>query len=248
MIDLHCHILPGVDDGSRSEEMSLAMSDMAEASGVTDIAATSHFPIDREEAERVKDEYARLTRELQQRIRADGQKIRLHTGAEVLCTEQTPELLREGLLPAIGNTDYLLVEFYFDTPAAVIEDRIQQLTAEGVRIVLAHPERYYDVQRRREYLVQWFRRGIVLQCNKGSILGSLGGRAMRTSHWMLDSGLAHIVASDAHTDRVRTPHMTEVRELLEDRWGEEYAEVLTQKNPERILGNRPVLFPDEVLF
>ena len=245
MIDLHCHILPGVDDGSRSSRVSLAMAAMAEESGVTDIAATPHFQYDREDAVGMKERLAELTDVLQRRIVGEGLSLRLHTGAEILCTEQTPELLAKGLLPTIDGTRYLLVEFMFDTPAEEIDNMLMRLDAEGVRVILAHPERYHEVQENPEYLVRWFRRGVILQCNKGSILGSLGQRSMRTSHWMLDWGLSHLVASDAHTERVRTPHMAEVRELLEERWGEEYADVLLRRNPSRILRDRPVLAPGD---
>ena len=244
MIDLHCHILPGVDDGSRSSRVSLAMAAMAEESGVTDIAATPHFQYDREDAAGAKERLAELTEVLQNRMRAEGISVRLHTGAEILCTEQTPELLNRGLLPTIGGTRYLLVEFMFDTPAEEIDEMLLRLEAEGVSVLLAHPERYHEVQQRPEFLVRWFRRGVVLQCNKGSILGSLGQRSLRTAYWMLDRGLAHIVASDAHTEQVRTPHMAEVKALLEEQWGEEYAAVLLTRNPSRIIRNRPVLRPD----
>ncbi len=244
MIDLHCHILPGVDDGSRSSRVSLAMAAMAEDSGVTDIAATPHFQYDLQDAAGAKQRMAELTETLQARLKADGLSLRLHVGAEILCTPQTPELLRRGLLPTVGGSRYLLVEFMFDAPAEEIDDMLLRLEAEGVRVLLAHPERYHDVQEQLEYLARWFRRGVILQCNKGSILGSLGHRSQRTAHWMLDHGLAHVVASDAHTERVRTPHMAEVKAFLEESWGEEYADVLLTRNPARILQDRAVVSPD----
>ena len=244
MIDLHCHILPGIDDGCPDIETSLAMAAMAEESGVTDIACTSHYQYALAESEGLKEKYMLLTALMQDKLAGQGIGVRLHGGSEVLCTEETPELLSRGLLPMIGKTDYLLVEFRFHTPVEDIDDMLDRLKAEGARIILAHPERYLDVQRNRHYLVKWFREGTVLQCNKGSILGALGGHAMKTSRWMLDHGLAHIVASDAHTATVRTPRMTELWDALVRHWGEEYAEVLLNINPGRILAGKDILSPD----
>jgi len=245
MIDLHCHILPDVDDGSPDMNESLAMAAMAAESGVTDIAATSHFYYERERAQQMKERLRTVTEQLQQEIDKNGIDLRLHTGAEIMCSQDTPELFADGLLPTISGTDYLLVEFAFNTHAEQIDNLMEQLTQQGARIILAHPERYMDVQHKPDFLIKWFQENIILQCNKGSILGALGSGAMRTSRWLLDRGLVHIVASDAHTARVRTPRMTELRNALDHYWGEDYAEVLLDINPSRILDGKPVLSPDE---
>ncbi|MCQ2451982.1 MAG: hypothetical protein MJ075_02455 [Oscillospiraceae bacterium] len=244
MIDMHCHILPGVDDGSPNLEETLAMAAMAEASGVTDIVATPHFQYSLAEAEGIKEKLAKVNALTQQAIARKGLKLRLHTGSEVLCSKETPELLRRGLLPTIGNTDYLLIEFRFHTHLRDMEDMIERLSAEGARLIIAHPERYVAVQHNRDALVRWFHEGYILQVNKGSVLGSLGNHARQTSRWILDHGLAHIVASDAHTAQVRTPRLTELREALEHYWDEDYAEVLLEINPARLLAGKDVLSPD----
>ena len=91
---------------------------------------------------------------------------------------------------------------------------------------------------------RWFRAGYVIQLNKGSILGRLGRRAAETAEWLLDHGLAHVVASDAHSPNLRTPRMGELTDYLHRFWGREYTHVLLRENPGRILSDRPILKAD----
>lgn len=245
MIDLHCHILPHVDDGSPSTEETLKMAAMAVESGVTDLAATPHFQYSEKEADRILPALKQVMAIVKKELDKQGIPLVLHSGAEILCAPDTPELLKKGKLPMLADSDYLLVEFWFDSPLHEIDDMLQQIKAEGAIPVIAHPERYRALQRHPNRAADWFEKGYILQLNKGSILGALGRDSRKTAHWLLDRGLAHLVASDAHTASVRTPRMTELKENLEELWGGEYAEVLLQINPQRILHNRPVLSPEE---
>ena len=104
-----------------------------------------------------------------------------------------------------------------------------------MRPVVAHPERYQAVQRNPEIVGEWFERGYGIQLNKGSILGHFGRREKQTAEWILENGLAHVVASDAHGAEQRTTHMGEIRNLLENVYGENYAQLLLEDNPRRII-------------
>ncbi len=242
MTDIHCHILPGVDDGAESLADSLEMARMAAESGVHTIVATPHCNLpDAPEDNYASPELARRFAQLRRAIEAEGIPLELLPGAEVLCTPQVPELLREGRLLTLASSRYLLMEFYFDESLEYMDQMLSAVAAEGYIPVLAHPERYQAVQEAPRVIQRWFWDGHIIQLNKGSILGRLGRGAQRCSEWILSCGLAHTVASDAHTPTVRTPHMAELTDRLYSICPPEYVSVLLDENPGNIVKNLPVV-------
>jgi len=240
MVDLHCHILPGVDDGASDLRESLAMLCLARDSGVTEIAATPHFPGARQSLPRLKTIYSRFLL-LREKAREERISVDLYPGAEVLCLPETPELAREGLLPTLADSRYVLLEFPFDTPEDVMDGLLGEIARWNYVPVVAHPERYDAICRDPRILERWFGLGYVIQLNKGSILGSFGYRVQKTAEWILREGLAHLVASDAHSARQRTTGMDRVRRKLEDMCPMEYVFILLEENPARVIrGQEPV--------
>ena len=216
MVDIHCHILPGVDDGSPSMEDSLQMARMAADSGVTDIIATPHCNLPGDGPKNYRSAALRTGfSRLRQALEQEGIPLRIHPGAEVFCTPELPELLDRRQLQTLGGGRYLLVEFYFDESAEFMEQCFHQIRTRGLTPVAAHPERYKTVQQDPYMVRRWFERGVVIQLNKGSILGRLGRRAQDTALWLLERGLAHAAASDAHRPTVRTTHMELLRRTKE---------------------------------
>ena len=234
MVDIHCHILHRFDDGSPSLEESLAMARMAASSGVTDLVATPHFPGQTSSLRRMGRLLERY-KELSQAIAREGIPLKLHPGAEILCMADTVDLAARKLLPTIGDTNYFLTEFYFDERYSFMDEMLHALSEAGYIPVVAHPERYEAIQRDPLVLDRWFRRGYVLQLNKGSVLGAFGSRVRRTAHTILDAGLAHVIASDAHSASHRTPNMAPLLEWLEHNLDADYARILVEKNPGRLI-------------
>lgn len=237
MVDIHCHILPGVDDGSESLEQSLDMARLAVRSGVTDIIATPHFQGVRASMELLR----RILRRLEQLRRALEREqipLRLHPGVEILCVPETLELARQKQLPTLGDGNYVLVEFYFDASAGFMDEALETLSRCGYRPVVAHPERYGAVQQDLRLAKRWFDRGYVLQINKGSPLGAFGSRAQETAMEMLHRGVAHVLASDAHGSEHRTPDMEQLALWAEGHLGREYTRILLEENPNRLLRGR----------
>lgn len=242
MTDIHCHILPFVDDGADSMEDALEMARMAAESGVSTIIATPHcnLPYEKEKnyiSQHLQEHFFRL----QQAVKAAGIPVTLLPGAEVLCTPQVPELLRQGKLLTLAGSRYLLVEFFFDEDLDYMDQMLSAIASQGLLPVIAHPERYESVQRTPRIVERWFRNGYVIQLNKGSILGRLGRRAARTAEWILSRGLAHVVASDAHSPVMRTPQMDELVQFLTEVCTPEYVDILLDINPGRIRSDRPIL-------
>ena len=239
MIDIHCHILPDIDDGASDLEESIEMARMAWLSGVTDIAATPHFRGEMADAELCQTIAQRLE-VLRAALRQEGIPLQLHAGAEILCLPETPELAARRLLPTLGGTNYILTEFYFDESFAYMDDLLSEIAACGYRIVVAHPERYGVIQRSPRLLERWARLGYVLQLNKGSVLGSFGHRAENAAHDILGLGLAHLFASDAHSSHARTPHMGALVHWAEECCDPDFTQILLTENPRRLLKGRPM--------
>ncbi len=240
MVDIHCHILPNCDDGANSMETALLMAQMAVDSGVDTIIATPHCNLPNVREKNFRDAPLALRFvELMRQVRDAGIPLEILPGAEVMCMSDTIELLRKRQLVTLGRTDYLLVEFFFDERVDYMEDMLSAIRAEGLIPVVAHPERYEALQQTPTVIQRWFESGYIIQLNKGSILGRLGRGAEKTAAWILSRGLAHAVASDAHDTVVRTPGMDALRQYLEHSCGGDYAQLLLELNPMRIVRNLP---------
>ncbi len=241
MLDIHCHMLPGVDDGSDSMDTSLLMASMAAESGVETVIVTPHCNIPGEAANYPSRELLGRFMALREAIDAAKIPLRILAGAEVFCTADIAELIRAKKLLTLASSRYILVEFAFNEDSIEMNSRLEQIFAEGLTPVIAHPERYNAVQRDRTLPERWFASGYVLQVNKDSIFGGLGQRAKRTAEFILGQGLAHIAASDAHSTYSRNPELARLREHISLNYSEDYARILLEENPKRIIENKPML-------
>ncbi|WP_022661531.1 tyrosine-protein phosphatase [Paucidesulfovibrio longus] len=234
MIDLHSHILPGVDDGPSDMEESLDMCRRAEADGITTMVATPHcfdgiYGISREAVgERV--------RELNARLDAEGIRITVLPGAENHACTELPLLFREGGLSTINDTNYVLVEFpVFGIPQG-FDALFFELRLLGARIVIAHPERYHEVQRNPEALRTLVDLGALVQVTASSLCGQFGRPARKCAQSLLRRRMVHLLASDAHSRDGRPPELlravNEAAALLKS---EEEACLLVRDNPLAVL-------------
>ena len=239
MVDIHCHILPEVDDGAWDMEAAVDMAKIARDCGVKKIITTPHFKGEPKSLEAVGF-LMHQRRLLQSRLKREKIEVELLPGAEVLCVPQTMELAQVGRLPTLGTGRYVLTEFYFDASAGFMDETLHGLRQMGYLPVVAHPERYGAVQRDPELAARWFHRGIVLQINKGSVLGAFGRRAEDAAVRMLCRGNAHIIASDAHSPHVRTTDLQPVRHWCLDHLGQAYTKILLEDNPGRVAAGKPM--------
>jgi len=237
VIDLHCHILPGIDDGSDSPDTSCRMAAMAADCGVRRIIATPHcnnrgMPPNLRSAELM-----RAFRQLQAELDHWGIPVRILPGCELLARDNLEELLQKELVLTLNGSRYLLVEFYFDELPGTISRRLDTVFDAGLVPVVAHPERYYCVQDRPELAELWAERGCLLQVNKGSILGSLGEGAYETAALLLRREQAAVIASDAHHFRRRTTDLSPLLRALDRRFPALDPELLLERNPAKIVHN-----------
>ena len=248
MIDIHAHILPGIDDGAPDMETALAMAELAVESGVTAIVATPHCNIPGR-FENYWDFF--LHREIeafQQALQKSGIRLEIVSGMEVFGTPDTPELLRKGKLTTLGGSRYLLIEFPFDGYARQATEILCAILAMGYRPVVAHPERYRYTQENPALLNQWLSIGCLMQLNKGSLLGRFGRAAQILALSMLDRGFAIAVASDAHSSFARTTWMLDMWEFLCEEYSEQTARSLLEDNPRSILRNVDIRMKEPVWF
>ena len=235
MIDLHSHILPGVDDGPVTIEESLEIARRAAAEGVRVIAATPHV---RDDYPTSPETMERLVGEVKAALQESGIALDVRPGGEVALdwVERLPteELRRFGLG---GNPDYLLVEFpYYAWPLTLLE-LVIGLRARGITPVVAHPERNAEVQADPARMRPLVEAGALVQLTAASVDGRLGHDAAHASRSLIRSGLAHLIASDAHSAEVRAAGLDAAARAVGDaplaRW-------LTVDVPGAVVGGTPI--------
>ena len=247
MIDIHIHMIPGVDDGSRSLEMSLAMARMAYETGVDHMIVTPHsYPgmYENYAGERMELKY----RSLKEAIKAQGIPLRIYRGMEIFGTEDTVEMLKEKKVWTLNHTRYILIEFGFHEEADYVSGILADCAKEGYKPIVAHPARYSFVQQDPQLIYEWVDKGYGIQLNKDSILGANGKRCQDCALSLLRHGLVHCVASDAHRMGWREPNMDTVTDALEREFGEEYTYMLLEENPGRILDGRSLVGYDPIPY
>ena len=235
MVDLHSHILPGVDDGSRSFEESIEVAVAAVRDGTTIMAAAPHV---RDDFPTAAATMARLVRELNEILRQKGVELQVLGGAEVaipsLSTLDTGELRRFGLG---GNPRYLLIEFpYLGWPLS-LETEIWNLKQRGITPVIAHPERNPQVQEATPRMAPLTAAGALVQLTAASVDGRLGRECRKAAHELIAAGHAHVIASDAHWPGLRRAGTSSAAAALHN---PELARWLTHDVPAAIVDDLPI--------
>lgn len=236
LCDLHCHVLPGIDDGATSQGESIAMLDGLAALGYARIAATPHHHHGLFESASRQD-VARSVAQIEEQ-RAD-RPPRIVAGAEIWFDERVLEPGAADALPGYGASRILLVEFSGQpgSPPRGIETLVFKLAARSTRVVIAHPERYPDIQRDPARLDPLRRAGALIQINLLSLVGRYGG-GPRTAVWkLLESGAADVAATDLH----RAADLPDLARSLDElaRWSPAEFVRLVAANPTAILDGKP---------
>lgn len=236
-MDIHTHILPGLDDGPAHPEISLQMLRLAAAAGTTDIVLTPHaspqFPYRPEAVKLAFENLSRLAAGL----------LRLHLGCDFhLELTNLYDALRYPEKYTINGHQYLMVEL----PEYPAFQTTQQALLELIRArfipVITHPERNPLLQHHPQYLRQYVAGGCLVQVTAQSFLGYFGRAAKRSAHRLLHSGLIHFIASDAHDPQHRPPVLNQTRQYLASRYGDHLCRALFLENPSATLTGDPIPF------
>jgi len=235
VIDLHTHILPGIDDGAQTLEDALDMAHAFVADGVTTVAAAPHV---RDDYPTSADAMLRAVDALREALDEEGIPLTLLPGAEIAVDRIERLGARElSRLTLAGSGRYVLVETpYYGWPVEVAE-QLLRLRMAGFIPVLAHPERNPEVQRTPSLLAPLVQGGTLVQVTTASLDGRLGTRSRETAFQLVASGSAHLVASDAHTPDIRAAGMRSAAEAIAD---EALAQWLTEEVPRALVEGRGV--------
>ena len=239
MIDLHAHVLPGVDDGAEDFETAVALCRLAAEDGCEALAATPHQRHQswwNTDAGRLQDLRDRLQRAIGPRPRLlSGGEIRIGPG--LLADLDRPD--RAGLQPLAGSR-YLLLEFARFQPHPAPTELVHELVVAGWRPILAHPEMIAFLSADLELMHRLEAAGALFQLTAMSLTGEFGGRIRRRAREMVRAGLAHFVASDCHSIDRRPPGLSAARRELGRLVGSRSADRLVRDNPLAVLENRPL--------
>jgi|SRR5579883_578581 protein-tyrosine phosphatase len=226
MVDLHCHILPALDDGAKTIEESLAMAEEAIQDGITHVVATPHacteYPFDFAKVRAAKDD-------LQQRLEG---RLTLATGCDFHLNHENLMVLKKNPAPyCINQKDYLLVEFNeFSIPPAM-DHTLHELQLMGLRPIITHPERNGILRSQPERLQAWVRIGCFVQITAGSLTGVFGQGAQEDAWNWIRQGLVHFVSSDGHNTGRRPVKLGFALEAIADKHGSAVAQSLLVDNP-----------------
>ncbi len=235
MVDIHSHILWGLDDGARSLEASVAMVEMAAAAGTTDIVATPHADTT---YAFLPELIATRRQELQARLE---DRIRIHTGCDFhLKLDNIQEAVADPRRFSINGLGWLLVEFSDMVIFPNTEEIFSRLRAAGMGIIVTHPERNWLLRKDVARVERWVESGAYLQVTGGSLLGTFGSDARKYAEQLLERGLVHFLASDAHDLDRRSTRLDGVRDHVADRYGATYAELLLTTHPRAAIEGREV--------
>ena len=243
MIDIHCHILPEVDDGPKSWDVSVAMCQAAAADGITHMVATPHAN-DRYHYDR---EYLKgLVAHLQGLI---GDSPKLSLGCDFhLSYDNLQDALANPKRYVIDDTHYLLVEFSNYSVPQQTTDSFLKLGGCGITPIITHPERNPILRESPQRVVEWAEQGCVIQMTGSALTGFWGDRTRRAALWLLEHQAVHVLATDAHDTEKRVPILSKARDAAAQICGEEAAEAMVEANPRAIITNQALpYFPRPVM-
>ena len=243
MIDIHCHILPEVDDGPKSWDVSEEMCRMAAADGIEHMVATPHanhrYVYDREFL-------SETLQRLQQRI---GHSPRLSLGCDFhLSYENLQDVMVTPERYVIASSRYLLVELSNYSIPVQIAETFQKLLGIGITPILTHPERNPILQRAPQQILQWVEVGCAVQVTASALTGAWGEMAWQIAQWLLKRDAVHFLATDAHDTKRRPPVLSDGRDEVAELCGADVARALVEENPGAVVRGQVLpYFPQPVM-
>lgn len=241
MIDIHCHILQGIDDGSGSIEESVKMAMIAENGGTKIVVATPHSNVPGSFQNFWDSSLLTKIKEINRILSENQVSVKIFPGQEIFCSGCFLPLLKSGKLITLNNSKYPLVEFDFLEYSSNVYLRLEQLVAEGFVPIVAHPERYAFVCEDKNAAMRLKNIGCLLQINKGSLTGGFGRESFIEAHRLVEEQLADFIASDGHSPYMRTPFLGDIHEMISESYSENYADILLKVNPKLVLQNKEIV-------
>lgn len=235
MIDIHSHIIPGVDDGAETLVDSVEIVRGLVAQGVTDIIATPHF-VDGSVYESPREKNRELFAELLTALKEHEIKVNIYLGNEIYITERIDQLIKDGMISTLADSKYILVELPLNGEYTNYEDILESLGYFGYQVILAHPERYGIFQEDYSKLMNLCEMGILLQCNIGSVIGKYGKDVKKQVKRLMKEKRVFCFGSDMHHARGKNEIVQAMKKMRKYYNDSELERVLV-RNPRNILKN-----------
>ena len=236
--DIHEHILPGIDDGAADMETAINMLRVAQINGLIHIITTPHY---------IKDSYennnslvTEKCKELSSRIASENIQVSIYPGCEAFIFPELPEYVRDGEIPTLNGSSYVLVELPLMSIPEYTDDVLYKLQLYGYTPIIAHPERYIEIIKNPNRLYSFVERGILAQVNSTSLTKIYGSKVYAAAVKLLKHGLIHFVASDAHSCGGRSPKLTKAYNVVASLFDIEVADKLFSINGQAVLNNEKV--------
>ena len=236
MIDFHAHILPNIDDGSKSIEETFNLIKEAQQAGFDTIVSTSHYM---EGYYEVENKERRIWIDaLNEKLKEQNINVQLYLGNEIYITENIINLLENDKASSINNSNYVLFEMPLNVEPLNLNDVLFEMLRCKIIPVLAHPERYAFVQKNPDMLYELAEKGILMQCNFGSFIGQYGTKAEIIAKELLLKDMVQFLGTDVHKQETVYPNMPKIMSALNKLVGEEKVKQITEINPMLAMNNK----------
>lgn len=238
MIDMHSHILPNIDDGSRSVEETFHLIQEAQKVGFKAIVSTSHYMIGQYET--IASDRAIWIQAMGEKLKENNIDIKLYLGNEIYFSKGMIKLLEEEKASTIHHTKYVLFEMPLNIEPFNLYDVIYEMMQYKLVPILAHPERYTFVQQKPELIYELIQKGVFMQSNYASIIGYYGKKAQIIVKKFLENNMVHFLGSDVHRENTIYPRIPQILEQIKTMIGDKKLEELTTINPQKVLNNEEI--------
>lgn len=241
MIDIHSHIIPGIDDGAKNIEVAIKMLKEAEKDGTKKVVATPHYC--RGYGEATINEIKVLVEKLNQSAKEENINIKIYSGQEVYFSEQMIQDYKEGIIGTINDSKYMLIEFPMNKFNSNIFDVIYELQLMGITPIVAHPERYLPIIENPSFINKFIEEGYLFQVNTGSLEGKFGKNVKKTAELLITNKIYSFIGSDAHNEKTRIIGLSGAMKIV-DKLSLESKEIFVDDSL-KLLNNQEVVFYGE---
>lgn len=242
MIDFHTHMIPNIDDGSKSVEETIELLEEASRVGFDAIISTSHYIEGNFDANIAK---RQVWIDAISKILADKKiELKIYLGSEVYITDNIILLLDGKVIPTINNSNYVLFEYPLNGKPMDMYKSIYDMQSKGYKPILAHPERYKFIQEEPDIIYDLIQKGVLMQSNYASVIGYYGEKAELLAKKLLENDMIHFLGSDIHKERTIYPLIKEIKKEIEFVVGRSKFKELSTTNPELVLENKPIDFDE----
>lgn len=236
--DVHCHLLPGIDDGASSEREMLDMAEIAYRESIRYIFATPHYHPRRGEAD--KETIDGVFEQAQELIRNKYPDMKIYRGNEIYFRQDAADMLKSGQLLTLAESDYALIEFSTSVSKKQVKTAVGQIQMAGYMPVIAHVERYEELIGAYDFIEELAGAGVYFQVNASSVIGEMGGTRKRFIKKLIKNDWVHFIGTDAHDTKYRAPLMEKCAAYLRKKFDDDVAELLLYYYPMMVVKNKMI--------